>query len=99
MVRSEPTDALRRTGLSRVLALALALVGCSTLLGLEDGKTQGACSADRECAPDHACLLGACRSGCSSDDECGEASRCLKAIGSSACIPVAEGCGDACPEG
>ncbi len=51
------------------LGLALCLVNCSKLLGLEDGKTQGSCSTDAECAPGYQCSMGTCCIGaqCSPD--------------------------------
>ena len=83
----------------RLLAVALLLVGCSTLLGVEDTRVQGTCTTKAECAPGFDCLLGACRDQCASDQECGDGARCLKAIGTSACIPANADCGESCPEG
>ena len=46
-----------RRGVLRLGVLAALLVGgCSTLLGLESGKDQGACSSDDQCAPGYGCL-------------------------------------------
>jgi hypothetical protein len=90
----------RRVGYpQRLLAVALLLVGCSTLLGVEDTRVQGTCTTKAECAPGFDCLLGACRDQCASDQECGDGARCLKAIGTSACIPTNADCGESCPEG
>ena len=72
---------------------------CSEILGLEDGVTQGACTADDDCAPGYGCLLGTCRNGCTDDSQCGVGARCLKAIGTSACIPAGEGCGRPASDG
>ena len=83
----------------RLLGLALWVAGCGTLIGVQDSKVQGVCETSAECAPDYDCLLGACRNGCTADGDCGPGARCLKAIGTSACIPVTEGCGQGCPEG
>ena len=75
------------------------LASCSEILGLEDGVTQGACTADDDCAPGYGCLLGTCRNGCTDDSQCGVGARCLKAIGTSACIPAGEGCGRPASDG
>ena len=72
---------------------------CGEILGLEDGVTQGACTADDDCAPGYGCLLGTCRNGCTDDSQCGVGARCLKAIGTSACIPASEGCGRPASDG
>jgi formylglycine-generating enzyme required for sulfatase activity len=90
----------RRPAFFRLLGAALLLAGCSTILGLEDGTTQGECTTDAECAPGYGCLKSACRDECAGDEDCGRGARCLNAIGVSACIPADEGCssGD-CPEG
>ena len=84
---------------SRALAGALWLVGCANLIGVEDGRAQNECSSKLQCAPGYDCLLGICRNDCTGDEQCGAGARCLKAIGTSACIPGAEGCGDSCPDG
>lgn len=89
-----------RPAFFRLFCAGLLLAGCSTILGLEDGKTQAECTAKTECAPGYGCLKGACRNECSGDEDCGRDARCLNAIGVSACIPTEEGCdsGD-CPDG
>ncbi len=79
--------------------LALAAVGCSQILGLEDGTVQGACSTDEDCAPGYGCFLSACRSGCQTDQDCGSGAYCLRAPGGSACIPETTGCQPSCPDG
>jgi hypothetical protein len=86
---------LRRTGFWS----PLVLLSCSALLGIEESTVQGLCTSEDECAPGYDCLLGQCRNSCSSDRECGVGFRCLKTIGSSACIPINQPCGDACPSG
>ena len=61
-----------RARLARVLGVFL-LVGCSSLLGLEDGGLQGSsCSSASDCDPKHVCFEGQCRTscvlGCKADD-------------------------------
>lgn len=89
-----------RPAFFRLFAVGLLLAGCSTILGLEDGKTQAECTTKTECAPGYGCLKGACRDECAGDEDCGRDARCLNAIGVSACIPADEGCAsDDCPDG
>lgn len=44
---------------SALLALTL-LSGCSEVLGLQDGRDQGACETSAECAPGYECRANAC---------------------------------------
>lgn len=85
----------------RGIALLLWLVGCADLLGVEDGREQNSCTSKQQCAPGYECLLGICRDDCTADEQCGVGARCLRTIGTSACIPGSEDCGDGdtCPSG
>ena len=83
----------------RYLWSVLLLVSCSTLIGVDDSRVQGACTSDAECAPEYACLLGSCRNGCAGDQECDAGARCLKALGTSACVPSTADCAAGCPDG
>ena len=96
-MRSKPLGWIEKC--VRASAAVLLLVGCSSLLGIDSGRVQGACTSDAQCAPGFGCVLGACRSGCIADGDCGSGSRCLRAIGSSACVPVSESCDSGCPDG
>ena len=74
-----------RARLARVLGVFL-LVGCSSLLGLEDGGLQGSsCSSASDCDPKHGavCFEGQCRTacvlGCKADEQC-TAGACVEVI-------------------
>ncbi|HXK20461.1 MAG TPA: hypothetical protein VNG33_21775, partial [Polyangiaceae bacterium] len=60
---------LRRTFSLGAVGAALCLVNCSKLIGLQDGKTQGPCTTDAECAPGYQCSIGTC-SPCAGADQC-----------------------------
>jgi len=112
-VRSDSVPSRRKAviggGVRFAALLLLFLASCGKLLGLRDGKVQGACTTDAECAPGYACLQSfGCRNKCSADSDCGPGARCFKAFITTACIPASEGCGqpsadsdaaDGCPQG
>ena len=54
-----------------VLVALTLLAGCSEVLGLEDGRDQGPCETNAECAPGYECrakVCTLCKSGSSCDD-------------------------------
>jgi hypothetical protein len=55
-----------------LLALTL-LAGCGQILGLEDGRDQGACETTAECAPGYECRAKLCML-CASGSDCDDVS-------------------------
>jgi hypothetical protein len=92
----------RKRPITKSLAAAVLLIGCSTVLGLEDGTTQSVCETDDDCAPGYSCWSSTCSNTCGADDDCGAGDRCLRLLTGAACVSLDAGCvgGEGgCPEG
>jgi hypothetical protein len=98
-MHSERARSRVRAAFGGWLCAALLVGGCSEIIGVTDGKAQGECTSDSECAPNYGCIQGSCRSGCSGDQDCDLGSRCLKLVDEYGCLPLAEGCGAGCATG
>ena len=96
-------------------ALALALVGCNQVFGVEPpvprradagpalSEVQPQCLLPSDCAPDETCLFQHCSPPCAQDRDCPEQAACLQTgSGKAACVRLADNrCGEreACPDG
>jgi hypothetical protein len=75
------------SGWLRLACAALLALGCSSILGVEDGHPEGAsCVSDDDCTPGRSCLLGKCREGCASEADCPTGSTCLVTSRGLACV-------------
>ncbi len=95
----------RGSGWLRLACAALLVLGCSSILGVEDGHPEGAsCVSDDDCTPGRSCLLGKCRAGCASEADCPTGSTCLVTSRGLACVGRSDlTCGASssavCPDG